>query len=149
MKINLALLLLCVSIRVVLGQELSGVIYPGSSYFNSGTDTVYYLTAEKIRTLLIKQDSLERVKNQLENYRKLNHYHEQQILLYRDANRLKQQEADYWRHELFSTDSLLEAKEIENTNLEFYLRKIKKNRKWYAMGGSLLGGIVVIIIGAF
>lgn len=127
------------------GQESSGIIYPGGSFFNASTDTLYYLNADKIQTLLYSNDSLENLRTRLAKYRQLNHLLENQIELYKQTSKLKEKESDYWKQELFMADSLLEKSQIKQQNLKSHLHRSRRNHKYYFLAGGLIGGLLTLI----
>jgi hypothetical protein len=125
-------------------QSPAGVVYPGKSLTNRCADTLYYMTAAKVRNLLAAQDSLLHLQkiNQLLTAKNavldsIAEYSRQMISL-------KEEEAVYWKQELMANDRELENCQVQNALLGERLRKMKRNRRWYWVAGGVMAGAIII-----
>jgi hypothetical protein len=126
-------LLLTITPLFINAQQSPGTIYPGNSFTNYSSDTLFYLSKQKLEILMDREEISAALI---------------QSLTARNAESdsllsLKILEAEGWYSKLLETDKLLEESELIMVQEQHKARK--KSKIWFGVG-TLAGLIVGLVL---
>ena len=127
-------------------QAQTGIIKPGNSYVNTGSDTLFFMPKSKLIEFKLLQTNYNFSLEKIEKYKELTSNFKQRILLADSTIALKRIEADIWYSKLQSNDMALEQQRIVNIQLQDDKDRLRRSRIYYFVGGVIATSIVFIAV---
>jgi hypothetical protein len=132
MKTNILILMLFIPLTLQ-AQDKPVILYPGKSFINQTSDTLFFLPKQKIETLMYREEIRKAIIQSL----KARNAENDSLLC------LKTHEANDWYSKLVETDKLLEESEVLKVQ-----ERHKANRKtkiWFGFG-AVVGVMVGVVL---
>ncbi len=144
MKKLLAPLFLLLALPICHAQ--TGLIAPGKTYLNSGSDTLFYMPKAKLITFKNCETNLSFSLQKLEMHKELRANLQERIFLADSTLALKRIEANIWFSKLQNNDYALEEQRKINLHLIDDKDRIRRSRIYYFVGGVLATSLVFIAV---
>ena len=132
MKTTTLLFLLFIPL-VLLAQNNTRIIYPGTSFLNRTNDTLYCLPKQKLEILMEREETSSELIQKLT----LRNIESDSLI------NLKTLEAQVWYSKLLESDKLLEDSELMTVREK---QKARKRTKVWFCAGTLVGLLIGVIL---